>query len=126
MKLRPIPFVGATLLCALAACSESARWAPPLGPPLRDEASDASPPFAEARRSFELHCDRCHPNGESGLGPSLNGAALPEWLVRLQIRRGFGPMPAFGTELDDVEIDRLAGYVLRMRAQPIPTRERFK
>ncbi len=126
MKLPPTPFVGATLLCALVACSESARWAPPLGPPLRVQPGEGAQAFDAARRSFEIHCDRCHPNGEPGLGPSLNGTSLPEWLVRLQIRRGFGPMPAFGNELDDAEIDRLAWYVRRMQAQSVPTRERFK
>jgi hypothetical protein len=44
---------------------------------------------------FMTHCNRCHPGGEKGKGPSLNDKALPDFLIHFQVRQGLGDMPAF-------------------------------
>jgi mono/diheme cytochrome c family protein len=41
------------------------------------------------------NCQKCHPSGESGLGPSLNSSPAPSFLKRYQMRHGLGVMPSF-------------------------------
>ncbi len=44
---------------------------------------------------------------------------LPEFLIKLQVRRGFGAMPAFSEEtIDDSELESLAAYLSRLRHAP--------
>jgi mono/diheme cytochrome c family protein len=40
-----------------------------------------------------IHCQKCHPGGEAGLGPSVNAA--PRFVKRFQMRHGLGVMPSF-------------------------------
>lgn len=99
----------ALLACLVAAC----------GPPRREE------PFtqlrltaeqAEGRRLFQEYCGQCHPGGSGGLGPAINNKPLPSWLIRLQVRRGFGAMPAFSKEkLGDAELERITAYLKTLR-----------
>jgi mono/diheme cytochrome c family protein len=44
---------------------------------------------------FMLHCHKCHPAGEAGLGPALNSNPAPQFIKRFQMRHGLGVMPAF-------------------------------
>lgn len=65
---------------------------------------------------FMEHCHQCHPNGEGGLGFALNNKPLPKALIRLQVRRGFGAMPAFSEEtIPDGELTDLTSYLLAIR-----------
>src|SRR5688572_581576 len=41
------------------------------------------------------HCHQCHPFGQGGLGPALNDKPAPRFLVKTQVRLGFGTMPGF-------------------------------
>lgn len=67
-------------------------------------------------RLFYKHCSRCHPGGESGLGPALNDKPLPELAIETQIRKGLGAMPAFSEHhLKDDEVDAIADFVIEMR-----------
>lgn len=55
---------------------------------------------------FMLHCNKCHPGGEKGFGPSLIDKDLPDFLIHFQVRNGLGDMPAFTKEelpKDDVK-----------------------
>ncbi|WP_447977226.1 c-type cytochrome [Candidatus Nitrospira bockiana] len=57
-------------------------------------------------------CHQCHPGGEAGLGPAINNKPLPDFLVRLQVRKGFGAMPGFTTEqLTDEELAHVLVYL---------------
>ncbi len=74
------------------------------------------PDMTENARRGELvfmqHCHKCHPDGEAGLGPAINGKPLPGWLMRIQIRNGLGMMPSFGDDLiDATELDDLLEYL---------------
>src|SRR5689334_16743892 len=49
----------------------------------------------EGMKLFMRHCNKCHPGGEKGKGPSLNDKSLPNFLVHWQVRLGGGDMPKF-------------------------------
>ena len=71
----------------------------------------------QGRQLFQTHCGQCHPGGSGGLGPAINNKPLPSWLIRLQVRRGFGAMPAFSKEsLSDAELARITAYLKTLRA----------
>ncbi len=44
---------------------------------------------------FMANCNKCHPGGAGGLGPSINGNAAPGFIKRFQMRHGLGVMPSF-------------------------------
>jgi mono/diheme cytochrome c family protein len=47
---------------------------------------------------FMVHCQKCHPGGEAGLGPALNSNPAPQFVKRFQMRHGLGVMPSFTTD----------------------------
>ena len=59
-------------------------------------------------KAFMHYCNSCHPGGKAGLGPSIINKPLPGFLIKFQVRQGFGMMPAFKKEvipsekLDDI------------------------
>ena len=71
-------------------------------------------------RLFYQHCSKCHPGGESGLGPALNDKPLPEIAIETQIRKGLGAMPSFSEHhLSDEEVDAIAEFVIELRKTPL-------
>jgi mono/diheme cytochrome c family protein len=58
----------------------------------------ASQRVANGQRVFMAYCNKCHPGGEGGLGPSLLANPAPQLLKRFQMRHGLGVMPAFKKE----------------------------
>lgn len=65
---------------------------------------------AVGERVFMENCQRCHPQGEAGLGPSIHWA--PSFAKRLQVRHGAGAMPAFDkNHLSEEELDQLISYL---------------
>jgi mono/diheme cytochrome c family protein len=73
--------------------------------------------FAVAGKEiFMQYCNRCHPAGNAGLGPSIINKPLPGFLIRMQVRRGFGVMPSFAKEnLSNDELDKLVAYIKEVR-----------
>ena len=66
--------------------------------------------------TYMQHCHQCHPHGEAGLAPKLNDKPLPEFLIALQVRQGFGVMPSFGeSEISEEQLDALTDYVVALR-----------
>jgi len=62
------------------------------------------------------HCNQCHPGGEGGVGPALNNKPLPGFLIKFQVRRGMGAMPAFSSQvISDAQLDSLASYLKELR-----------
>src|SRR4051812_8623568 len=51
--------------------------------------------IANGEKLFMANCDKCHPAGESGLGPTLVGNPAPQLIFRFQMRHGLGVMPSF-------------------------------
>lgn len=53
---------------------------------------------ANGERVYMTFCQKCHPAGEAGLGPSINANPAPQFVKRFQVRHGLGVMPAFTRE----------------------------
>jgi hypothetical protein len=65
---------------------------------------------------FMRHCNRCHPAGEKGKGPSLNDKKLPDMLIHFQIRNGLGDMPAFKEkDISKEDVKRIVSFVRLIR-----------
>jgi mono/diheme cytochrome c family protein len=52
-----------------------------------------NPRIANGQMLYNRYCQTCHPAGEAGLGPEVTHK--PGFARRLQVRHGFGRMPAF-------------------------------
>ena len=50
------------------------------------------------QKVFMAHCNKCHPGGEGGLGPSITGNIASQFVKRFQTRHGLGVMPSFKQE----------------------------
>jgi hypothetical protein len=62
---------------------------------------------------FMRHCNRCHPAGEKGKGPSLNDKPLPDFLIHFQVRKGLGDMPEFSPA--EISKEHLKDIILFVR-----------
>jgi mono/diheme cytochrome c family protein len=51
--------------------------------------------IARGEKMYMINCQKCHPAGEGGLGPSLNANIAPGFIKRFQVRHGLGVMPSF-------------------------------
>ncbi len=103
------------VLIVLCACG-SARRGEPFGDLLLT--SDSS---RHGEEVFMRYCQPCHPGGDAGLGPAINNKPLPGFLIRMQVRRGFGAMPPFPREvLSDPDLDAVVAYLNDLRRQPRP------
>ena len=105
--------VGLLALVLLAtSCGSARRGEPVVGP------VGLSPAALRGEQVFMRNCHACHPKGEGGLAPSINDKPLPDFLIRLQVRRGLGAMPQFGPkEIGDAELDGLIAYLKALRRQ---------
>ena len=94
----------------LAGCS--ARRGEPLYGPLRI----TSTAVENGQQVFMRECHQCHPGGEAGLGPSINDKPLPGFLIRFQVRRGIGAMPAFSpNEISPQDLENLVLFLKELR-----------
>lgn len=95
------------VICFGSGCSSARRGAPVVQP--------IEPASAENRRGqvvFYRACNTCHVGGAAGLGPALNNKPLPNWLIRFQVRKGLGVMPAFSDQqISDKDLDALVSYL---------------
>lgn len=91
------------------------------GSPRRDEPSTpplqaSSESIQTGQRVFAAYCYECHPGGAAGLAPAINNKPLPGWLMKTQVRKGLGAMPAFGEDkIDDNQLDALIAYLQTLR-----------
>ncbi len=84
--------------------------------PLRGSLDTSDPRIAHGQTVYMVECEKCHPGGDAGLGPSLNNKPLPGFLVRFQARHGLGAMPAFGKdELPSADLEDVAAYLKALR-----------
>lgn len=106
-----IPALCALLIISVAGCASARRGEPIAGP-----LESGSPHILNGQQAFMEHCQQCHPGGESGLGPALNDKPLPVFLMKYQVRKGIGAMPAFDkTTITGAELDDLMAYVKILR-----------
>ena len=96
---------------ATIGCGSSRRDAP-LSEPLAANSATVE----RGQLVFMDQCYQCHPGGSAGLGPALNDKPLPKFLIRTQVRKGFGPMPAYSEEeISDDDLEALAEYCVTLR-----------
>ncbi len=101
---------GALMYTSLG-CGASRRDAP-LSEPLAIE----NPQVARGQIVFMQNCYQCHPGGGAGLGPALNNKPAPKFLIRTQVRKGLGAMPAFDeARISDDDLEALAMYTVTLR-----------
>jgi mono/diheme cytochrome c family protein len=107
MKFQPaLVFLFATVMM-LGSCS-SRKSLPIAGPVSLDDKQHSGEVL------FMKHCQSCHPQGEAGLGPPIHWA--PSFAKRIQIRHGFGAMPAFDKDaISRNEMDALIDYLKAMK-----------
>jgi mono/diheme cytochrome c family protein len=92
-------------------CSSARRGEPVTGP-----LALAGSNVAQGQKVFMRNCYQCHPGGEAGLGPALNNKPLPGFLIKFQVRNGFGAMPGFSKdEIPPGELDDLIAYLKALR-----------
>ena len=98
---------------AFAGCGSSRR-----GSPYTRELDTASDPaIARGEQVFAARCHQCHPGGAGGLAPPINDKPLPVALIKTQVRKGLGAMPAFGdAEVSDEDLDAIAKYLKALRS----------
>jgi cytochrome c5 len=97
---------------ALLCVGCSARRSEPIAGPFPIDLQQ----IAEGRKLFMVHCHQCHPGGEAGLGPAINNKPVPSFMIRLQVRKGFGAMPAFSEqEVSPEELEALLSYLEALR-----------
>jgi mono/diheme cytochrome c family protein len=81
--------------------------------PLKEEAFvPANERIANGERIYMAHCQKCHPGGEGGLGPSINANPAPQLIKRFQMRHGLGVMPGFSTgEISRKDLHDVSKYL---------------
>ena len=113
MKLERQLLASLSLGCCLIAVA--------CGSPKRDEPEKpafvpANTTIARGEQIFKKQCDYCHPGGGAGLGPALNNKPVPGFAIRVQIKHGFGAMPAFdSTQIAAADVRAIADYLLALR-----------
>lgn len=99
-----------TIMLILASCS--VRRSEPIKGPLPVD----NPAVQNGRELFMENCQRCHPAGESGLGPAINSNPAPGFLKRFQVRHGLGVMPSFSEEeISGDELNDIMSYLKALR-----------
>jgi mono/diheme cytochrome c family protein len=71
---------------------------------------------ANGERLYMMHCQKCHPGGEGGLGPAVNPNPAPGFIKRFQMRHGVGVMPGFYKhELSKNDLKDIALYMRKWK-----------
>ena len=61
---------------------------------------------------YMANCNKCHPQGEAGLGPALNSNPAPQFIKRFQMRHGLGVMPSFkADEISTADLHAISKYL---------------
>lgn len=95
----------------LTGCGSARR-----GEPVAGSMPITSSGIKQGQKVFMKHCDQCHPGGEAGLGPAINNKPLPTFLMRFQVRRGFGAMPAFSErDISEEDLDQVLAYLKELK-----------
>lgn len=67
---------------------------------------------------FNMNCQKCHPQGEAGLGPDINWNPAPSFIKKFQVRHGLGVMPSFKKdEISKVDLKAIAKYMKAFKNQ---------
>jgi mono/diheme cytochrome c family protein len=99
------------LALALTSCAPAYR-----GEPVSGSLDVSDPQVALGQQVFNKNCQQCHPKAAAGLAPGISGKPLPGSLIKFQVRRGLGSMPAFSEEqISEKELDAVVAYIQKLR-----------
>jgi mono/diheme cytochrome c family protein len=90
MKKIVIAFLFIILMAAIVSCAM--RVSEPI---TQKQFVAANETIANGEKIFMANCQKCHPAGEGGLGPSILPNPAPQFIKRFQMRHGLGAMPGF-------------------------------
>ena len=111
IRLRASVTILILLLLGTTGCGSARRGEPIAGP-----ISLSTDTARHGQQLFMKHCQQCHPGGEAGLGPAINNKPLPRFLIRFQIRHGYGAMPAFAEDqIASEDVTALLEYLHALR-----------
>lgn len=72
----------------------------------------SSESIANGERVYMANCQKCHPGGEGGLGPSILANPAPQFIKRFQVRHGLGVMPSFKkNEISKTDLRDISKYL---------------
>jgi mono/diheme cytochrome c family protein len=91
-EVRLIKTMGLMLFCWVAMIACVSRKSEPIK---EKSFTPENTRIANGERVFMVHCQKCHPGGEGGLGPAINSNPAPQFIKRFQVRHGLGVMPSF-------------------------------
>jgi mono/diheme cytochrome c family protein len=99
--------VGLSCAALMSACSTRP------GEPLHPEPDMSDAQVRRGEVVFMESCQPCHLGGGTGFGPAVvREPHLPSFAMRLQIRNGFGKMPAIPKSvLTDEDLDAVIAYI---------------
>jgi mono/diheme cytochrome c family protein len=100
----------------VAGCAAAAGGTTKRSPPIAEQ-EPLSPAQQRGEALFMKYCNACHPQGEGGIGGTLNTKPFPEAALRLKVRTGLGlDMPSFSEEeLPEPDLDHIVEYVQTLR-----------
>jgi mono/diheme cytochrome c family protein len=81
--------------------------------PVKQKAfSPKSESIINGEKVYMIHCQKCHPAGEAGIGPALNSNPAPQFVKRFQMRHGLGVMPSFSkNEISKDDLKDISKYL---------------
>ena len=101
------------LLAAMAlgvACGTARRSEPLVGAP------QLTGNQRRGEKVFMEYCNQCHPGGDAGLALAINNKPLPGAAIKLQVRKGVGQMPGFGSDvIPDADLESVVSYLAAIR-----------
>lgn len=72
----------------------------------------ANDQIAHGEKLFMMHCQKCHPAGEGGVGIAINPVPVPQFVKRFQVRHGLGVMPSFKKdEISNSDLKDISKYM---------------
>jgi len=105
-------------LCAILCMACTARRMP-----AKSDDRTSSAQLEHGRSKYMQYCQKCHPMGETGLGPALNNNPAPGFIKRFQVRHGLGAMPAFKQDvISRNDLNGIMRYLKSMKKEEkLPT-----
>lgn len=86
--------------------------------PIEGALDTSDPEVKKGQELFVMHCHKCHPHGEAGVGPALNINPAPKFIKAFQVRHGLGLMPPFKKdEISEKELDAILLYLKKLKRQ---------
>lgn len=106
----------AAIGAAVSACAAVAGGTTKRSAPIAEQ-EPLSPAQRRGEALYMKYCNACHPQGEGGIGGTLNTKPFPEAALRAKVRTGLGlDMPSFSEEeIPEPDLDHIVEFVQTFR-----------